>query len=312
MPIILMLAAMSWAKAQQQPVPRDTTYSIASAYKKLVKEYPEIVPVAPHMPPGIMRSGDVAYKQVNSHALNMEFFYPAKVENEAHPAVLLIHGGGWSSGTKSHQEPMAQQLAAHGYVAAVVEYRLSPEAQYPAAVYDLKSAVRYMRIHATRYGIDTSKIAAYGCSAGAHLASLLGTTLGLAKFEEAHAAEGPSSDVQAIVNVDGPLAFIHPESQEGNAAMRWLGGSAEEIPQIWQEASPLTHTSDRTPPILFINSATPRFHAGRDDMVAILDGVGTYSEIHTLSNSPHSFWLFHPWFQPTFAHTLRFLDRVMK
>ena len=66
------------------------------------------------------------------------------------------------------------------------------------------------------------------------------------------------------------------------------------------------------PPALFINSSMPRFHAGRDDMIKILEENNIYSEVHTLEGSPHSFWLLEPWFQPTLDYTVSFLNKVFK
>lgn len=123
---------------------------------------------------------------------------------------------------------MAAALAKHGYVAVSAEYRLSLEAAYPAAVYDLKAAVRWMRANAKQYGIDTEKIAALGCSAGGQLAALLGITNGNHHFEDSLDNANLSSDVQAVVDIDGTLAFHHPESAEGKAASQWLGGTYEE------------------------------------------------------------------------------------
>ena len=121
-----------------------------------------------------------------------------------------------------------------------------------------------------------------------------------------------SSDVQAIVNIDGTLAFHHPESVEGKAASEFLGGTYAQKPEVWEEAAPLNHAGKNTPPIIFINSSIPRFHAGRDDMIKILDRHGIYHEEHTLPDTPHPFWFFHPWFEPTREITIRFLNRVLK
>jgi len=207
---------------------------------------------------------------------------------------------------------MAQQLAANGYVAMTIEYRLSLEAQYPAAVEDIKAATRWLRANAKKYGIDKSKVATLGMSAGAQLATLAGTTNGVQKFEGKGGNATESSSVQAIVNIDGILAFHHPESEEGKVAAEFLGGTYEQVPAVWAEASPLNHTDKNTPPVLFINSSNPRFHAGRDDMIKKLDEYGIYHEVHTLRDTPHPFWFFHPWFAPTVKYTVAFLDKVFR
>jgi acetyl esterase/lipase len=119
-------------------------------------------------------------------------------------------------------------------------------------------------------------------------------------------------NVQAIIDIDGILAFHHPESAEGKVAAEWLGGTYEEKPGVWQDASALTHVSKNTPPCLFINSSNPRFHAGRDDMIKKLNDFGIYSEVHTFPDTPHPFWFFHPWFDPTVKYIVDFLDKVFK
>jgi len=81
---------------------------------------------------------------------------------------------------------------------------------------------------------------------------------------------------------------------------------------MWIEASPLTYAGVTTPPMLFINSSFPRFHAGRDSVIAILNVHGIYSEVHTIPDTPHTFWLFHPWFGQTVDYITSFLDKVLK
>lgn len=296
----------------QNDYPRDTSYNITSAYLKIKKNYPEVSPIKPQSRKGVKEDRNVVYADVGRD-ITLDIFYPKKRSKKGFPGVLLIYGGGWSSGEKANQIPMAQQLAAAGYVAVVPDYRLSPEAQYPAAVHDLKAAIRWMRASADQYNLDQSQIAVLGCSAGAQLATLLGTTGDLEKLEGNVGVTDQSSSVQAIVNIDGIVSFIHPEaSSEGKYAAKWLGGDKNEVPEIWKEASPLEYANENTPPTLFINSSQPRFHAGRDDMIKVLDESNIYNEVHTLEGSPHSFWLVHPWFEPTFELTRDFLDKVLK
>lgn len=224
--------------------------------------------------------------------------------------MLLIHGGGWRTGDRSLMVPLAQQLAAQGYVAEAAEYRLSLEAPYPAAVHDLKAALRWMRAQASDYQLDPARIAVLGCSAGGQLAALIGTTHGMKKLDGAGDFQHYTSEVQAIIDIDGVLAFHHPESEEGAMAAQWLGGAYEEAGDNWREASALTHVDQNTPPVLFIGSTFPRFHAGKNDMINILKQHGTYYETYIIPEAPHSFWLFHPWFEPTLQYTADFLNKV--
>jgi pectinesterase len=302
--------------AQQLPAPRDTSFTVASAFTKARKTHPAIALARPPVPPTIQSKHNLTYCTLGSRSLQLDIFYPKAKRQKGYPAVLFIHGGGWSSGDRSHHVPLAQQLAAQGYVTVTAEYRLSTEALYPAAVTDLKAAVRWLRAQARTYPIDTTRIAVWGFSAGGQLAALIGTTNGDPQLEGSTCNASRSSRVQAIIDVDGTLAFIHPESGEGDdskglsAATRWFGASKTDKPALWHQAGALNHVTAQTPPILFLNSSVERMHAGRDDMTKKLDEFGIYHETHTFAQAPHTFPLFHPWFEPTLAYTAAFLAKV--
>lgn len=308
--LILLFCFPALLSAQQADFPRDTSYTVRSTYQKLHQQYPEIEAVKAVLPEGVVHQEKI-YRRLGSRKLHADVFYPEQKSSTGYPAVLLIHGGGWRAGDRSLMVPLAQQLAAQGYVTVAAEYRLSLEAPYPAAVQDLKTALRWMRAHAKDFQIDSEHIAVLGCSAGAQLAALIGTTPHMEKLE-GEGFEKYSSGVQAIVNIDGVLAFKHPESEEGAVAAQWLGGTYEEVPEIWEEASALSHTDAHTPPVLYIASSYPRFHAGKGDMIKILKQHHIYYESYTLEGSPHSFWLFHPWFEPTLSYVSDFLGKVLK
>lgn len=312
----LILGIVFWCvccQAQSNYFPRDTTYTIQSAYEKASRKYPAIEAVWPAQLRSVVSDENVVYVQLtNGRQLHLDVYHPKRKKNKSRPAVLMIHGGGWMAGSKENMRPMAQQLAKKGYVTVVAEYRLGGEAPYPAAVQDLKTAVRWMRANAETYGIHPDKIAAYGCSAGAHLASLLGATNELSLYDYHDAYNTYSAAVQAVLNIDGIVSFIHPEAEPewtGRSANAWLGDYEENYPR-WEAASPLTYADENLPPFLFVNSAYPRFHAGREDLRVILQENETYYEAHTFAASPHGFWLFRPWFKPTLAYTVGFLRKV--
>ncbi|WP_304156873.1 alpha/beta hydrolase [Mesonia mobilis] len=286
-------------------------YTIATTFEKYKKEYPFIEQIQSFASENVITEENIIYKKTATSKLKLDIYRPKISSEEKCPTVLLIHGGGWISGSKENLRIMAQHLAENGFVAITAAYRLSHEAVYPAGVIDIKDALRWMRSNAENYNIDSKKIAILGTSAGAQLATLVGVTPNTKIYNELD--EAISSEVQAIVNIDGIVSFIHPEaSAEGKVAELWLDGSRDENPKNWKEASPLEYVDKNTPPILFINSSRPRFHAGRDDMIKILNKNNIYSEVHTLKDSPHSFWLLQPWFQPTLAYTVSFLNKIFK
>ncbi|HYG17962.1 MAG TPA: alpha/beta hydrolase [Ohtaekwangia sp.] len=300
-------------------IPLDTTYTVASTYRKLIKNYPYIQPVEPFQLETILQQENVTYLALEDtpfgkRDLHVDIFAP-KNASGSYPAILLIHGGGWRAGNKSLNTPMAQQLAAHGFVVLSVEYRLSLEAKYPAALHDIKAAIRWTRAHAKKYNVDPARVAIGGSSAGGQLSALIGATNGNKKYEGTLCCKGYASDVQAVIDMDGLLDFTDPESlalkrTENSADVFWLQGFYEDIPDKWREASALYTVSKSAPPFLFINSSQTRFHAGCSEMVKKLDSYGIYSEVHKLEGSPHSYWLFHPWFEPTIRHITGFLGKV--
>ena len=162
----------------------------------------------------------------------------------------------------------------------------------------------------------TNRIATIGFSAGGQLSALLGTTGDNPILEGSVGILGNSTKVNAVVDIDGILAFIHPESGEGDdsrvtsAATYWFGYSKTENPDIWHQASALMHVSTQTPPTLFLNSGVDRMHAGREDYRKKLDSYKIYSEVHTFTDAPHSFCLFNPWFEPTVKYIADFFKKI--
>lgn len=288
----------------------DTTYTIKSIFNKEIKNYPFISITQLKHYPNVKEEKEIVYTKINERELHLDAFY--NTASAKKPAIVILHGGGWKSGNKSQMETFAQEMASKGFSCFTIEYQLSPEAKYPAAIFDVKKAIQYIKINANKFNVDTTKIAVLGCSSGGQMAALIGTTNSNSLFENKDNNNKISSTVQAIIDIDGILAFKHPESQEGAVAGLWLGGSYEEKPEIWEQASALTHTDKNTPPTLFINSSIDRFHAGRDDMIAILTRYKIYNKVKTIEKSPHSFWFLNPWYDESITYTTQFLDTIFK
>ncbi|WP_221392908.1 alpha/beta hydrolase [Dyadobacter sp. NIV53] len=293
----------------------DTTFTLISSFQHEQKNHPEIVISDSTMPTNVTAFRNVLYLTTPEKKLYLDVYRPAGKPEKVLTTVLMIHGGGWRSGNRSHNNTLARQLAARGFVAVTADYRLSTDALYPAAVNDLKTAVSWLRENAGKYGVDTNKIAVLGFSAGGQLAALIGTTNDNNIYKSA--IRNHSSSVQAIVDIDGTLAFIHPESGEGDdsrstsAATYWFGYPKNQKPELWHQAGALNHVSSQTPPILFLNSSVARMHAGRDDMIKKMNAFNIYTEVHSFPEAPHTFMFFDPWFKPTLNYIDDFLKRIL-
>jgi pectinesterase len=294
----------------------DTSYSSYSALQKTLKTHPNARLVTEKSFPKVQEHRNIPYANTGKRDLYLDVFHPKKRSKKGRPAILILHGGGWRTGNRTMHIPLAQHLAALGYVTITAEYRLSTEALYPAAVHDLKAAIRWIRANSDSYNIDNQKIVGLGFSAGGQLAALLGNTNHIQSFEGSLGNLNHSSALQAIIDIDGILAYIHPESGEGDdsrstsAATYWFGYSKTENPDLWNAAAALTHVGKHTPTTLFLNSSVDRMHAGRDDYRKKLYTFKIYSEVHTFEDSPHGFCLFAPWFAPTVTYIDQFLKKI--
>ena len=123
--------------------------------------------------------------------------------------VVLVHGGGFFTGDKAASATNAEYLVTQGIAAAAINYRLSGEATFPAAVHDAKAAVRFLRANADTYRLDADRIGSWGESAGANIASMLGTSADDAYVEGAELGNASmSSRVSATVSWFAPVNFL--------------------------------------------------------------------------------------------------------
>jgi acetyl esterase/lipase len=198
------------------------------------------------------------------------------------PAVMMIHGGGWNSGDKDAYTARAKLLAGAGYVTATINYRLVPEGRYPRAVQDAACALSFLRAHAGEYGLDPDRVALMGYSAGAHLASLIGVAADLPEHVP-DCAVGGSGPPQAVIAGAGPQELRTSVGED------FLGGSKEEIPDVYDKASPVLHVGPGEPPFLLI-------HGGGDWLVPVEDSVrmrdalieaGNHAELAQIEGGGH-------------------------
>lgn len=292
-------------------------YNAQTTYQKLKGDYPFITIASTTPPATVKEIKNIIYVQYGNRAMQLDLYLPKSSAKKLTPAIIFVHCGGWKHGYRENFTPMAIRMAEQGYAAATITYRLSPEAKYPTAIYDVKAAVRWVRAHAKQYGIDENHIAIAGGSAGGQIASLVGVTNGEEKFDPQMQSSKISSAVQAIINIDGlsdftseaALKYEDDPKKNPSAAGAWFGGRYSEKTELWEEASPINHASKNTPPILFIGSAQTRFSVGREEMIEKLRPLGVHTQVVLLPDTPHSFWMFDPWLEPTVKATVEFLNQ---
>jgi acetyl esterase/lipase len=209
---------------------------------------------------------DVVYATVDGKPLALDIHLPAG--SAAPPLVVWVHGGAWRTGDK---DEVPHPILEKGFAIASVNYRLSGDARFPAAVHDIKAAIRFLRANAARYGFRADRIAIGGSSAGAHLAALVGVTNGHKELEGTvgdHLTQ--SSSVQAILDYYGAsdLTTILEQSTPYGLNVRvpaleqWLGAGPEKAKALAELASPVLHV-DRSDPPLFL------LHGDRDPQMPI-------------------------------------------
>lgn len=187
---------------------------------------------------------DVVYGTGGDVELHMDIAVPENVE-KAVPCIVVIHGGAWRQGNKKSHLNEIKRFAEQGFVSATIQYRFCPEHRFPAQVEDVKCAVRYLREHADKYSIDPKRIGAIGFSAGAHLSMMLGT------MDKADGLEGQggwpdqSSKVQAVVAFFGPTQMMADDIPLISVPLLsdFLGGSKQEKPEVYRQASPITYVN---------------------------------------------------------------------
>ncbi|ACV11819.1 Esterase/lipase-like protein [Halorhabdus utahensis DSM 12940] len=232
----------------------------------------------------------IPYADRESGEMKLDLYVP---ERENPPLVVYVHGGGWIAATRSNIPDPAKYAAEWGCAIASVSYRLqeapdgagveemydpdnpTPRGSFPDHFVDVKAAIRWLRAHAEDYGYDADQIAAWGSSAGGHLALLAGvvddvTDLGDAFADEVEKTVAPaeSGAVQAVISWYGATDFrliedMSDEAQDDDGLIPLLlGGPQSEHPERWAQASPVTHVTPESPPALLM-------HGRKDEVVAV-------------------------------------------
>ena len=207
------------------------------------------------LPQGTVVHRDIDYVPDGHARQKLDLFLPNEGTNL--PLIINIHGGAFKMGSKEQDMPL--EYLTQGYAVASINYRLSQHAQFPAQIEDCKAAVRWLRAHAAEYRLDPNRVAAWGASAGGHLATMLGTTGDTKEFDL-----GPnldqSSRVQAVVDHFGPTDFLQMDAHRLPEGMLHdpadspesllIGGPIQENKEKTARANPITYITSGDPPVL--------------------------------------------------------------
>ena len=214
-----------------------------------------------------------------------------------HPTAVVIHGGGWTGRDRSDMEGVAEQLAANGYAAFNINYRLAPEHRFPAPLEDVRSALRFLESSAEQWNLDTERFIAVGYSSGAHLALL--------------AAELPAPDmpeIQAVVAGSAPVDLLqYPDSP---VIKKLIGGTPEEYRETWAKASPIRHVDGTHPPVFLYHATWDKIvqYEDAERMRDALEEAGVPVELDTRQFIGHL--LLGVWQGPSINDAIEFLDEI--
>jgi acetyl esterase/lipase len=255
---------------------------------------------------------DVAYLP-DGRREKADLYLPAKRDaGTRSPAVVIIHGGGWTGGKKdaSREINIGTTLANHGYVGLSIDYLLATESapSWPQNIHDCKTAVRWLRANAERLQIDVDHIGVIGGSAGGHLTSLLALTGPADGLDP----KSPYGELSCRVQCAIPM-YGAGEVRDGSNAKTMLGKTRDVAPELYRLASPISHADPSDPPFLILHgTADKTVPVEQSEILAnALQRVGVEHQLVLVKDAPHTFDL-QPKQQDLRPLVLAFLDQHLK
>jgi len=238
----------------------------------------------------------VKYGTVNGEDLLLDVWPAKNVDpGKPHPAVIRVHGGGWTSGSRGEFDGWPMWLSQLGVAVFDVDYRMPPPERWKTEVGDVKCAMGWVYDNADKYGVDRERISMMGYSAGGHLAAMGAITMGNPEFPAT--CDVPEVKVKGIVNLYGPsdLALFYRTANTPGYVQemmtQWIGGSPEQYPERYRLLSPTTHIKAGTPPIITFLGETdrivPRTMAEAWDKA--LTAAGVYHETYFFPGADHGY-----------------------
>jgi acetyl esterase/lipase len=263
------------------------------------------------MPENVEKTADIVYATYGEKQLRLDLYTPKPKPAGLIPGIVVIRGGGWRQGDKNGFASIAAGLAAKGFAAACIEYRVLPDVKINDCVKDTKAAVRWMRAEGKRYGIQADAIGAIGGSAGGHLVALLATSSKVSKLEGDGGHAGVSSRIQASVPMAPVVDFTSFAQKRGDA-----GGASAMFgnePEMVKVLSPVTHIDRDSAPILLIHGSEDKTVpiTQSQEMLERYKKAGLSADLVTIDGAPHSFWNMPQWSAETIDKSAQFFHSVL-
>lgn len=239
----------------------------------------------PAPPPTVTVEKDVVFGKADNKSLLMDLVRPA-YNSSVLPVVICIHGGGWAAGDKKDMLSMAYGVAALGYEAVSINYRLAPESKYPCQVQDATAALDYLRAHAKELKIATNKMAAIGSSAGGHLALLLAET----SVDHKIGSKTHPSALKGVCSIAGPTDLTAEFSDTAKGILKGFFGFPKETnPEAYKKASPSFSLTKKCAPLLLIHGDHDPLvpYSQATSMIELCASKGVPAELYTMHNAGH-------------------------
>ncbi len=255
--------------------------------------FPRQVPGIPRVSDTHELAEDVVYGHADGVPLRYDHYRPRRVDGPA-PAVVFVHGGAWIHGDPSQAAGNALHFARRGIATVSISYRLAPEHRFPAPLDDVRRGLRHVRAHAAELGIDATRIALVGLSAGAHLAMLAHVARGIPELAPDLPPElrDVSEEVRALVVHYGPYdtSRRRPLPDGGDPVGALLGPRVGD-PTWLGLSSPVHHAAHAAAPVLLIHGTADIVVSHRESirMHAALEAAGKPAELLLLEGAPHAF-----------------------
>ncbi|MDJ0678853.1 MAG: alpha/beta hydrolase [Xenococcaceae cyanobacterium MO_167.B52] len=226
----------------------------------------------------------ITFASPDQVSLKLNLYQPKK--KGKYPGLMILYGGAWTAGSPNSYEKFSCYMAGQGYSVIAIDYRHAPQYKFPAQIEDVEAAWQYIQDHGDKWGVDLERMAVIGRSAGGHLATLA-------------AYKDNGIPFRAVVNYYAPTDLIagyydppFPNPIRTHTILhKFLGGTPEELPALYKQASLNSYIRPILPPSLLI-------YGSRDHIVKAKFGRQFYSQLREASNL--AVWLEIPWAEHAF------------